>query len=52
MGKETYDCDLVYTTDDGNKILFQNQPPRDKEKEAAKLKAYADAIADATGNKK
>jgi hypothetical protein len=52
MGKDTYDFDLVYTADDGTKILLQNQPKREKEKEAAKLKAYAEAIADATGNKK
>ena len=48
MAKETYPVDFVMTVG-GKKVLIKNQSPLDKEKEAAKLKAYAKEIADATG---
>ena len=48
MAKETYPVDFVMTVG-GEKVLIKSQSPLDKEKEAAKLKAYAKEIADATG---
>lgn len=48
MAKETYDVDFVMTAG-GEQVLINKQSPLDKEKEAAKLKAYAKDIADATG---
>ena len=50
MAQENHNADFVVTVGD-EQMLIQNQSPLDKEAEIAKLRAYADGIADATGNK-